>query len=247
MTDEQDQTPFQAKESRRPRPKRQDEVSNPVTTDGPTKAPPLNPGPGRTRILDPDQRTLEENIRRLSTFASVQATLDETAAGMNVSLDTLRAFFQRYPTVKEMYDDLRHTGVASIRVNLYHHLAKDPATARFMAERIGGIESPHKRKELELRERALAQQQEEFRQSIELRNRKLTQRERAQNLREQQSELNTKPFGAGPPIDVSTLTPTQLVHLFDRIRAFREAKMRLMFDGTKQPPGDTESGPIGSS
>ena len=66
MTDESDQIPPPKRQTRRSQEiKRQRDAVKDAMADRAAVAPLLNPGPGRKPILDPDQTTLDENMRRL--------------------------------------------------------------------------------------------------------------------------------------------------------------------------------------
>jgi hypothetical protein len=234
-----DQISPPTRETRRSRQKRQRDAMKAAMADGPAVAPPLNSGPGRPRILDPDQATLEGNIRRLYAAAPVQTTLPEMAALLGVSLDTLGDFFHRYPTVKEKCDDCRLSGRVSIHTQLFKNMAgdgrnrPDPETARWMAERFAGVEDPYRLKELDLRERAFARQREESEQNIELKKQELAQRERDLVIREQAHELKIKDLGPGLPIDIKSLSLPQLMQLAERLRASMIAGPSLTIEGVK--------------
>lgn len=158
---------------------------------------------GRRRVLDPDQATMDATMKTIEGMGSIQSTIRETAAVLNVSIETLYEFFSRYPAARERYDDALAIGVSSIKRQLFKNLAgdpvaktdPDPSTAMWLGARVAGIRDPDKAKEIELRERQVAATEK----LVELR--------------------APADLGSGLPIDIKSLSLAQLMQLLDRIRA----------------------------
>lgn len=180
---------------------------------------------GRARKLDPDQRTLDENLKRLYGCAFSQQTMEEAAANLGCSTETLGEFLQRYPDVRQKWDDTQAQGVASIRTQLFKNMAGDPAnkiapnpqTAMWMGERLAGIKDPYKEKEISQRERGL-----------ELRERDVAAKERLLELRAPAD------LGSGLPIDIKSLSLPQLMQLLARLRA-GDDHAGLTIDAVREP------------
>lgn len=173
-----------------------------------TVAPKLQIG-GRPRSLDPDQPTLDSNIKKIMGCAFSQMTQEETAATLGVAIETLRDFWVRYPVIREQWDATQEQGVASIRTQLFKNLAGDPErkiapnaqTAMWMGERLAGIKDPYRERELAQREKL-----------IEIRERDVAAKERLLDMRQPAD------FGAGMPIDIKSLSLPQLMQLLQRLR-----------------------------
>jgi hypothetical protein len=223
MTDKENKN-SSTQASRRPRKKSQRADSSGTAIDQAAVVPSLNAGPGRLRSLDPDEATLRENIRILGVIASTQGTLTEAAAHLNVSMDTLRDFLDRYPAARDIWEDSRSKSALTVRTQLFKNLVgdkgnrPDPETARWMAERLGLAVDLLKEKELDIKRLELEMRKEEHKREIAVKEEALAQRERAQALREKEFAAKNV-FNSSLPIDISLLSLPQLMQFAARIRA----------------------------
>lgn len=168
---------------------------------------------GRPRSLDPNQEVLDKNVKTILGAGSMHCTLEEVAALHDVSVETLKEFFVRYPEIKQRFDEARLSGISSVKRNQFKLSEKSPQMAIYLGEQIAGQRDPYKMKELEQRERAL-----------ELRERDVAAKERLLEMR-QPADL-----GSGLPIDIKSLSLPQLMQLADRLRAALSAGQGLTID-----------------
>lgn len=168
---------------------------------------------GRPRSLDPDQATLDKNLKTILGAAAMNCSMAETAALHDVGPETLAEFFLRYPEIRVRYDEAKLTGVASVKRNQFALSAKSPQMAIWLGEQILGQRDPYKIAEIDRKER-------EFAEHVRLENEKLTLRERDVAAKERLLEMRAPAdLGSGLPIDIKSLSLPQLMQLAERIRA----------------------------
>lgn len=162
--------------------------------------------PGRPRALDPDQLTLDKNVKTILGAGAMNCTMEEVAALHDVDPNTLAEFFVRYPEIRVRFDEAKLSGAASIKRSQFKLADKSPQMAIYLGEQILGQRDPYKMRELEQRERAL-----------ELRERDVAAREKAIEMK------LPADLGSGLPIDIQSLSLAQLMQLAARIRSALES------------------------
>lgn len=185
--------------------------------------------PGRPRALDPTQEMLDKNVKTILGAGAMHCTVEEVAALLDVSLETLQEFWHRYPEIKERFEEARLTGQASVRRNQFKLSEKSAQMAIFLGEQVLAQRDPYKMRELELREKALQQAEEA-----------LALREREVDARERELELKRPAdLGSGLPIDINSLSLAQLMQLTARVKQAieRGAGAGLTIDAVRQKDG----------
>lgn len=185
---------------------------------------------GRRRALDPDQDTLDKNVKTILGAGSMNCSIEETAALHEVSMPTLMEFFKRYPEIRDRFDDAKLTGKASVKRNQFKLSETSPQMAIFLGEQHLGQLDPHKLLSLEL-------EREKFKEHIRLEEEKLALRERDVAAKERLLNMRQPAdFGSGLPIDVKSLSLPQLMQLAARLREAMEMGNGLTIDAVVAEP-----------